>query len=73
MGLGGTGGIVGGPPPTRSGVESSTPTPRLTGGVRHGSRRQFGPQKSEDKSSRDCSPTEEGDKTGKLDQLYNIR
>lgn len=71
MGVGGAG-IVGGPPPTRSGV-AEVCTPRLTGGVRHGARRQFGPQKSEDKSSRDCSPTEEGDKSGKLDQLHNIR
>ena len=70
-GVGGNSGIIGGPPPTRSGVEGSTPTPRA-GGLRHGARRQFGPQKSEDKSSRDCSP-EEGDKTVKLDELQNIR
>ena len=66
-------GIMGGPPPTRSGVETCTPTPRVPGGVRHGARRQCGPQKSEEKSSRDCSPSEEGDKHGKLDQLHNIR
>ena len=64
-------GIVGGPPPTRSGV-AEVSTPRMTGVVRHGSKR-FGPQKSEEKSSRDTSPTQEGDKNEKLDQLYNIR
>ena len=70
MGVGGAGGVVGVPPPTRS---DSTPTPRVAGVARQAPKRQSGVQRSDEKGGGDCTPCEESERTGKLDQLHNIR
>ena len=54
------------------GVDSATPTPRVETGIRQSQRRSSSVD-SRNSVAAEHSSFEEGDKHGKLDQLYNIR